>query len=162
MVVKMKKGMTLTFFSLVVIMILVQGVPVNAHPPGPMDLSYDFASQVLTADITHVVVDVNSHYIYQVVVERNSVVVLTRDYTTQNTTSGLSATYSIAAAHGDVLRVTAKCIISGQASDQITVVDPTATPINGGGTWLDMTLIIAVAVVAIGVIGIGFALIRRR
>ncbi|MFX1607108.1 MAG: hypothetical protein ACFFDD_14535 [Promethearchaeota archaeon] len=147
-----------TFMALLVI----QAVPVSAHTPGPMTLDYNFGTQVLSVQVTHSVTDVNTHYIYQVVVEKNSVVVLTRDYTTQNTTSGLSATYSIAGAHGDVLRVTAKCIISGQASDQITVVDPTATPINGGGTWLDMTLIIAVAVVAIGVIGIVFAFVRRR
>ncbi len=157
--------MTLLLFSFLAIMILIQGAPVNAHTPGTMTLSYDYASQVLTVGVSHSVTDVNTHYIYQVVVEKNSVEVLTRDYTTQNTTSGMSATYAITATHDDVLRVTAKCIISGQVTNQVTVVDPEntdTTPTNGGGTPIDTALLIGIAIVAIGVVAAIFALMKRR
>lgn len=157
--------MTLIVFSFLAIMILVQGTPVNAHTPGPMNLSYDFTSQELTVTVTHDVADVNTHYIIQVIVEKNSVEYLTRDYTSQNTTSGMSAIYSVTAVHGDVLSVRAICSVSGQVTGQTTVVDPAntdTTPTNGGGTPMDLTLIIAVAVVAIGVVLLIFALLRRR
>ncbi|MFW9809935.1 MAG: hypothetical protein ACFFE6_11225 [Candidatus Thorarchaeota archaeon] len=161
MVSKKTPILSVIFLSL----LLLQVAPVTAHTPGPMTLDYDFGTQLLSVQVTHSVSDVNTHYIYQVVVEKNSVVVLTRDYTTQNTTSGMSATYSISAVHGDVLSITAKCIISGQYTDDVTVVDPsvtTTTPTNGGTTPLDLTLIIALVVVVIGVIAVIFAVFRRR
>ncbi len=161
----MTRRVILLAFSFLVIIILVQGIPVNAHTPGPISLSYDFESQELTVQVTHNVEDVNTHYIYQIVVEKNSVVALTRDYTTQNTTSGMSASYEIAAAHGDVLRVTAKCIISGQASNQITVIDPDSTetiPTNGGELLISPTMLIAVAVIAIGAVAVLVMLLRRQ
>lgn len=159
----MKGKMKLVGFSFLMIMILIQGITVNAHTPASVNLSYDFSSQVLTVQVSHSVADVNTHYIYQVVVEKNSVVILTRDYTTQNTTSGMSATYNIPAAHNDVLRVTAKCIISGQNSNQITVADPASpTPTNGGQFYLDMIVFIAVAVVAIVVILVVVLFLKRR
>ena len=165
MMVLMMRKKILVIFSFLAILILIQGTPVNAHSPNSMNLSYDFASQVLTVEVSHSVSDVNSHYIYQVVIEKNSVEVLTRDYTTQNTTSGMSATYSITAAHGDVLRVTAKCIQSGQITDETTVVDPDntdTTPANGDGPWMDTTLLLAVAIIVIGVLAVVFAFLRRR
>lgn len=165
MVLMFMRRKSLVIFALLAIMILVRGTPVNANSPSSMNLSYDFSSQVLTIDVSHSVSDVNSHYIYQVVVEKNSVEVLTRDYTTQNSTSGMSATYNIAAAHGDVLSVTAKCIQSGQITREITVVDPEntdTTPTNGGGDWMNMTVLIAVAVVVIGILAVVFLFLRRR
>ena len=160
-----KRRMMLFCFSFLAIMIFNQGLPVNAHNPSSMNLSYDFANQELTIVVTHSVPDVNSHYIIQVNIDKNSADFLTRDYTSQNTTSQMSAIYSILAVHGDVLNVQAICSVSGSITRQITVVDPAntdTTPTNGGGTPMDMTLIIAVAVVAIGIAMVIFALLRRR
>ncbi len=147
-------------------LMLTQAIQVSAHTPGPMTLDYDFSTQVLTVQVTHSVTDVNSHYIIQVVIEKNSVEVLTRDYTSQNTTAGFSATYNIAAVDGDVLSVTAICSISGQVTDDITVSDPSATTTttqtNGGVTPIDMTLIIAVAIVALGAVLVILTILKRR
>jgi len=164
MVLMMKRRMTLAVFSFLAIMILVQGTPVNAHTPGPMNLSYDFASQILTVDVTHSVADVNTHYIVTVTIDKNSVEVLSKSYTSQNTTSGFSANYLVPAVDGDVLEVNAVCFISGQTTDDITVSDPsvTTTPTDGGGTPMDTTLLIAVAVIVIGIIAVVFALMKRR
>lgn len=146
-------------------MLLIQVAPATAHTPGPMTLDYSFSNQILTVTISHSVTDVNTHYIIQVVVEKNSVQVLTKDYTSQNTTSAFSATYAISAVHGDVLSVTAVCSVSGQATDEVTVVDPavtTTTTPSGGGTSMEMALIIAVAIIVIGVVAAIFAFMRRR
>jgi hypothetical protein len=156
----------LLILGLFLAMMFIHVAPVNAHTPGPMTLDYDFGTQVLSVTISHSVADVNTHYIIQVVVEKNSVEVLTKDYTNQNTTSTFSATYALPATHGDVLSVTAICSVSGQATDEVTVVDPavttTTTPPPNGGTPMDMTLIIAGAVITIGVIAVVFAVMRRR
>jgi hypothetical protein len=161
----MKKMTKLAILSLFLIAILVQGVPVNANSPQSMTIDYDFSSQVLSIDIAHSVSDVSSHYIYEIEVSKNSVGILTKTYATQNTTAGMSVTYSIPAVHGNVLSATAKCIQSGEITNQVTVVDPDntdTTPTNGGETWMEITLFIGIAIVAIGVVAMIFALLRRR
>lgn len=161
----MMKRIALLAISILAVMILIQGTPVYAHSPGPMTLSYDFTNQELTIVVTHSVPDVNSHYIIQVNIDKNSVDYLTRDYTSQNTTSQMSAIYSISAVHGDVLSVQAICSVSGSVSGQTTVIDPAntdTTPTNGGGTPMDTTLLIGVAIIAIGVVAVIFALLKRR
>lgn len=142
----------------------IQAAPVNANNPSSIDLDYNFGTQVLTVDITHFVTDVVGHRIDTIVIEKNSVEVVTRSYTVQDSTTGMSDTFDISAVHGDVLFVDANCSQIGQITGSVTVVDPAVTPTTtpNGGTPMDMTLIIAVAVVAIGVIAVVFALMRRR
>lgn len=161
----MERRNTLFILCLISIVVLVQSNPVLANSPSSMDLSYDFTSQELTIDVIHPVADVNTHYIYEVEVSKNSVVVLTRSYTTQNSTSGMSAIYGIAADHGDEFSVIAKCIQSGSITRQVTVVDPEntePTPTNGTGTPPDMTLLILLAIGIIAVVAVIFTLVRRR
>ena len=160
MVFMMKGRIKLTIIVVLALMVLAHGVQVNAHTPASIDLSYDISSQILSVDVSHSVSDVNSHYIYEVVIEKNSVEVLTKDYTSQNTTSGFLATYSIPAVEGDVLSVTAKCIQSGQISDEITVGD--TTPTNGDGTPMFSTPLIAISVVALLAVIVIVILLRRR
>jgi hypothetical protein len=175
MVLIMKRRTTMFIFSFLGIFILIQGTPVIAHTPSSMNLSYDFASQVLTVDVSHSVSDVVSHRIATVTIEKNSVQVINRVYSSQNTTSGFSATYHIPAVDGDVLSVTAVCSISGQVADEITVSDPAATttpttpepsttptPTNGYGFPLSVPLLIAVAVVVLGVVLVIVVLVKRR
>lgn len=145
--------------------IFVLPAAVKAHTPGPVTLTYDFASQELTVVVSHSVPDVNSHYIIQVNVDKNSADFLTRDYTSQNTTSQFSAVYSIPAVHGDVLSVQAICSVSGSATNQVTVIDPAhtdTTTTDGGITPIDTTLIIAVVIVVIGIAGVIVAILKRR
>ena len=160
----------LSFLSILFLSVLfLQAAPVNAHTPASIILDYDFGTQVLTVQVSHSVTDPNSHFIIQIVVEKNSVEFITRDFTSQPSTSGITETFDVPAVEGDVLRVTASCNFVGDAVDSFTVSESsttttttdTTTPPPNGGT-IDMTLIIAVAVVAIGIIAVVFALIRRR
>ncbi|MHA1964890.1 MAG: hypothetical protein ACXACG_04090 [Candidatus Thorarchaeota archaeon] len=150
----------LAILSVFLALVFIQATPVSAHPPGPMTLDYDFSSQIFTVQITHSVTDVNSHFIAQVRIEKNSVEVLTRTYSSQNTTSGFSATYAIAAEHGDVLSVRADCSISGTTIGDISLIDPSVPTTTASG--LPMEMIIAVAIIAIGAVAVVFALMRRR
>ncbi|MHA2024638.1 MAG: hypothetical protein ACW98U_01960 [Candidatus Thorarchaeota archaeon] len=158
---KRKRLLILTlFFALV----FIQATPVNAHNPSSINLNYDFASQELSVVVTHSVTDPVTHRIQSVVVERNSLQVIGRAYAQQNTTAEMEAVYSISAVHGDVFHVIATCSISGQIDGLETVIDPamTDTTTPTPPAQMDMTLIIAVAIVAIGVIAVVFGLMRRR
>jgi hypothetical protein len=153
----------LTILSLFLTLVFIQAAPVSAHNPTSINLIYDFAGQDLFVEVFHSVSDTTSHRIAQVIIEKNSVEIIRRDYTRQNSTGTFEAFYVIPAVHGDVLKVTAICSISGQIVGLETVIDPANTDTTPTGTTpLDMTLIIAVAVVVIGIIAVVFALIRRR
>jgi hypothetical protein len=156
-----KRRTNLAILSFLTIAILVQGIPVSAHNPSANSISYHYINQQLSVTFNHDVTDVNTHYIHQVVVEVNSVVVLTRDYTSQNTTSSMSAVYNMTLVDGDNIRVTAKCVISGQYTQELelTTFNPTST---NTGTPIDSTLIIGIAIVVIGVVAVVVALVRRR
>jgi hypothetical protein len=161
--------LSMLFFSL----LLLQVAPVNAHAPASIDLDYDFGTQVLTVQVSHSVPDPNSHYIIQIVVEKNSVEFTTRDFTSQPSTSGITEMFDVSAVDGDVLRVTASCNFVGDLVDSITVSDPaatttdtttepTTTPTNGDGFPISMPLLIAVVVVALGVVLVVVILLKRR
>lgn len=104
-----------------------QPVIVQADTPGPMTLEYDWESQVLTVTVIHAVTDPLTHYIYQIIVYKNGAVVETRNYSNQTSTDGVSDTFEVVAVAGDVLKATAKCNVSGQVTDEITVTNPGTT-----------------------------------
>ncbi|MHA1576133.1 MAG: hypothetical protein ACTSU3_02110, partial [Candidatus Thorarchaeota archaeon] len=124
----MTRKSTSLFCILFVSLLISQAAPVRAHTPGPITVEYDFDTQVLTVEVTHSVSDVNTHYIIQIVVEKNSVEFTTRDYTSQQSTTGMSDTFDVPAVDGDQLRVTASCSISGQIVGTVTVTESTTTP----------------------------------
>lgn len=104
-----------------------QPLHVAGHAPGPVTLAYDVETEVLTVTVTHVTENVNTHYVYQIVIEKNSVQYTTRNYTNQSSASGVVDTFNVSATAGDILRATAKCSVSGQGSGQLTVPGATTT-----------------------------------
>ncbi len=67
-------------------------MPVQAHSPGPMTLSYDVESDTLLVEVTHSVS--GDHRVLQIQVWKNDVLVNTRAYDApQETTSGIDDTY---------------------------------------------------------------------
>jgi hypothetical protein len=154
----MKKRMTIAIFSVLLVTILAQGTAITAHSPLPNSISYNYVDQELSVTFNHAVSDVNSHYIYQVVVEVNSVEVLTRDYTSQNTTSEFSAVYSIVAVEGDYIEVTAKCVVSGQYTQvlDLSPLDP------GNGTPMFSIPLIGIVVVGVLVVAVIVVVVLRR
>jgi hypothetical protein len=147
--------------------LLCRPVPVSAHNPTSIALVYDSGTDTLTVTVAHAVPEgsLSSHYIYNVVIEKNSIEVASRDYVSgDNTVSGLMDTFTLSATEGDVLSATARCTQSGIRTDEITLSDTstTTTPSNGNGPPISTTLIIAMIVLALGVVGIIIAILRRR
>jgi hypothetical protein len=156
-----KKGLIL-LGVLFTLLFVSQTMVAEAHTPGPMTLEYDMETDILTVTVTHSTSDVNSHYIYEIVVEKNSVQVDIETYTNQSSASQVGATFTIAAVEGDVLRVTAKCSVSGQISDQITVADSTATTTTTTIPLPDLVVLIAGFIVVIGIVLVLVVIVKRR
>ncbi len=95
--------------------------PIRAHTPSNMTLSYDYDNQILTVTVIHSVADMNSHYIEQIIINKNTLFVMDRNYTSQASTSSMSDTFNVAAADNDVFQVTAISSVSGQITLQLTV-----------------------------------------
>jgi hypothetical protein len=181
------KSTQLSYLSLLLLAVMfVQVVPVAAHTPASVSLDYNFQTQVLTVDVSHGVTDTGSHFIIQIVVEKNSMEFTTRSYTSQSSTTGMTDTFNVPAADGDVLRVTASCNFVGDAVNSLTVSDPsmtTTTTTNPSTTTdttttdttttgsttsptpptgMDSTVIIIAAVAGIGIIMVILVLVKRR
>ena len=120
--------MRLAYLSVLLLTVLfLQAAPVSAHAPAAIGLDYDFGTQVLTVDVSHGTTDPDNHYIIQIIVEKNSVEFMTKDYTSQPSTTSITDTFDVPAVDGDVLSVTAFCNLAGQHTESITVSDPSST-----------------------------------
>jgi hypothetical protein len=172
----------LSYLSILFLSVLfLQVAPVNAHGPSAVHLDYDFGTQILTADVSHSTGTPSTHYIIEIIVEKNSAEFTTRDYTSQPSTSNIVDTFDVPAVHGDVLRVTAFCNIAGQLTESITVIDPsvttttttttdttTTTTTSGGSTTsptppadMDLTLVIIAGVAGVAIIIIAVVFVKR-
>ena len=152
----------------------------DAHTPGPMTLDYNASTEILTVTVTHVTADVNTHYIYEIVIEKNSVQVDIQTYTSQSSASQVVETFTVTAVDGDVLEATAKCSVSGQVSNQITVTgsattsssttitssttttSSTTAPTSGPFDYTTMILLIGGTIVALGIVMVVMIIIKRR
>ncbi|MFX1485345.1 MAG: hypothetical protein ACFFCP_19400 [Promethearchaeota archaeon] len=150
------------------LIVLNKPVIVSAHNPTSIDLEYDDNTDTLLVNVNHPVPIANlpSHYIYNVVVEKNSVQVVSKDYVSEdNTITGLEDSISVSAVNGDILTVTARCTQLGiktvEVTLPITTTQPDATTSNGS-SWLTASMLIAVAAISIGVVAIVFMFLRRR
>ena len=113
-----------TIKALAAVMLLVMlALPAAAHPPAQVSLAYDSQNQTLKVTTTHTVSNPTSHYVFKIDVLKNGVQVLTKEYTSQPTSSTFSYDYPINATKGDVLKATAYCSIAGSRSAEITVVE---------------------------------------
>jgi hypothetical protein len=165
--------------ALVLAVALIMANPVMAHTPADLTLEYDFGTQTLTVTVSHSVGDTSTHYIESITILKNDVEYTSRDYNTQDTTSGMSDTFSVDAVDGDVLQATAVCSIAGSVTRQITVTAPTTTSTDTTTTETTTTsttsttptgddnqfLLMGGIAAAIGIIGIllvAVVIVRRR
>jgi hypothetical protein len=94
---------------------------VMADPPKDLVLSYDAASQTLSATIAHSSTFTGLHYIKQVIVKKNHELISKNDYTSQTGKTSFTYTYSVPAAANDLLEVTAVCNIQGSKTATLKV-----------------------------------------
>jgi hypothetical protein len=107
-------------FSLILLMVL--STTAIAHSPSSMIINYNSEKRELIVSITHTVTNPNSHYIYNIKIEKNNGLYKNFNYTSQPTSSSFTYNYSdIAGINGDVFTVSAYCIQGGQISKSLTV-----------------------------------------
>ena len=101
-----------------IILLLILSIPVLAHSPSQVLLAYDNMNQTLNVTITHTSTN-PSHYVREVVMQKNGDDVLRKEYANQTAANTFSYYYQINATAGDILKATAYCSISGSRSAQI-------------------------------------------
>ncbi|MFX1607109.1 MAG: hypothetical protein ACFFDD_14540 [Promethearchaeota archaeon] len=161
-------------------LMFIRAAPVAAHGPSAVHLDYDFETQVLTVDVSHNVANPNTHYIIQIVIEKNSAHFMTRDYTSQPSTTNIVDTFDVPAVDGDLLTVTAYCNSVGSFTESITVTDSSATTTTEPTTTtsttttqdgtptnpttpagMDITLVLVAGAAGVVIIIVAFAFTKR-
>jgi hypothetical protein len=116
---KNKKKVIVCFVWLMILSGMAATVSANA--PQSLSIEYNSETQILTVDIDHQVSDPTTHYIFQVVIKKNSETYNISTYTSQPSSTSFSYTYQVVAIQNDTLDVTASCIQGGSKTTQITV-----------------------------------------
>jgi len=102
-------------------------VPVSAHPPSGMSVTYQELSKELLVSITHAVPNPGEHYINEVTISVNGKVVNTSRYTSQPAPDTFSYTYPVEAVTGDEIKVTATCSRAGSMTRTLHNTGPIAS-----------------------------------
>lgn len=120
---------------LVLAAICLLAMPVTAHSPTDMKVSFDPGTAKVSVTITHPVPDPGAHYIKTVRVKLNDRIISDPDYRSQPTKDSFTYTYDVNAHPGDTIRVTAVCSLAGSL-EKTYDVPGTARPVT---TALDGT-----------------------
>jgi hypothetical protein len=105
--------------------------PAAATPPSAVDLSFDKTTGVLNISITHDSENIATHYIYKVEIKKNGAAYNTSMYTSQPDAHRFTYTYTVLAADGDTIEVTASCVLFGSLTTKLDVA--TGKTISSGG-----------------------------
>ncbi len=105
----------------------------TAHSPSGMTLSYDAESGILSVAITHQVADPNSHYVVRVEIKKNGASYLEQAYSAQPTNSIFEYNYNLTVEPGDLVEVSAFCVIGGSITRSIEI-SGSSGPSPVGGT----------------------------
>jgi hypothetical protein len=116
----MKKIMTI---AIVFVFYLTLFASVSfAHPPSKIEITYDPATKLLSAVITHHVKDVTKHYIKRVTIGCNVQTILQKDISQQDNNTTQTVTCPIPnAKKGDTLFVEGECNLFGKKAEHIVV-----------------------------------------
>jgi glucose/arabinose dehydrogenase len=110
---------------IVLSLLVLLSIPTQAHPPANTSLSFDQNNHTLSVAITHTVSAPSSHYVARVDVTKNDQMILSKDYTSQPSSSKFTYTYPVNASAGDVLKAKATCSIAGSRTGELTVPETT-------------------------------------
>ena len=97
-------------------------IPVHAHQPSEVGLSYDLENQTLNVTVLHKVSSPTGHYVARVDIFKNDEKILSSDYRSQPSASDpFTYSYAVNATSEDVLKATAFCSIAGSRSGELKV-----------------------------------------
>ena len=102
-------------------------MPALANAPSDIHMDYDKSTAQLTVTITHPVADPATHYIENIKINKNGLIVIDNDYKNQPASDTFSYTYPVTVSGGDTIRVTARCVLGGSSEGVFTMPTPFAT-----------------------------------
>ena len=106
-------------------LLVLLSIPTQAHPPADTSLYFDQKNNTLDVAITHTVSAPSSHYVARVDVTKNDQTILSKDYTSQPSSSKFTYSYPVNASAGDVLKAKTTCSIMGSRTGELTVAETT-------------------------------------
>lgn len=118
----------ITFCSLLIVMI---SQIASAHSPSGMELSYNVETQLLEVTITHQVSNPESHYVYNIVIDKNGEIYDSLNYNSQPSSSSFTYNFEVNTSEDDVVKVTANCNQVGSVTKQLTVTSDGVIVENG-------------------------------
>jgi len=114
-------------FISVFALFLFAAVPLSAHPPQNVVVTYDFESQTLKVSARHTTHDPREDYVRKVEITHNGEEVETVYHRIQLNTLTFQEEFSLPAEDGDLFEVTLFSSEGGVASGDVTVVEPDET-----------------------------------
>ena len=133
MSVKKLKLKILTIIAFIICTSLISIPTGVALAPSDMKLTYEFQSQTLTVNVTHVGQNKND-YIQIIEIFKNDVSVLNRTYTNQTEARGVLDTFDVTAVIGDNLTVTATCSKAYSITRWLVITSTTTTNTSSAET----------------------------
>jgi hypothetical protein len=115
----MKNRKYIAIFSIFIIGLFMMSMQVGATAPRYMKLVYTPGNLKVT--ILHFSPFPKFHYVYKVDVEKNGVLVVSQQYTSQPRIFFYTYSYEITASSGDQITVTANCVLFGKLIRSITL-----------------------------------------
>jgi len=113
-----------TVFLILAAAVCFLAVPVLAHSPADMTISYDPNTAKIYVTITHLVDNPATHYLSRVKVKLNGNVISDPDYKSQPTKDTFTVTYDVNANAGDEIWVTTTCVQGGGLEKTYKVPQP--------------------------------------
>ncbi|NHI90077.1 MAG: hypothetical protein EAX87_11190 [Candidatus Thorarchaeota archaeon] len=116
-----------TVIILAILSSMTNITPVAATVPEDMHLTYDFGSQTLAVNVSHYVANTKTHYIETIEILKNGFSVQNTSYNNQSFNWGRYDTFTVSAAVGDNLTVTAFCSKGYSLTRWLVATSGTAT-----------------------------------
>jgi len=109
------------YLAVMVLIMLITCALASAHPPSDLKIIDDPGSNSILVTLTHRVNDPYSHYVHEIEIGKNGVIINTLQYTGQPSIETFTVRYSLPLDAGDTVTVTARCNIGGSITRQYQV-----------------------------------------
>ena len=145
------------FGTLTLILLVSLGGMAAAHPPSRMQLTYQEQTGELEVAISHDVADPATHFVQEVVIRKNGVVLREETYTSQPSGDLFTYRYPVVLSPGDEVTAGADCNLFGTITARITIpgsMDP-APPAPGTiPLWVYHALLLVTGFAFISIAGL--------
>lgn len=113
--------------TLALILLVCLGGLAAAHPPSRLDLAYHEETGMLEVAITHDVADPMTHFVQEVAIRKNGMVLGEETYTSQPSENLFTYRYPVVLAPGDEVTAIADCNLFGTITGRISIPGPGGT-----------------------------------